>query len=129
MDLGPASVQHIENPYLDCIGTIREAGRFHDILIMQNNSKEISFDEGEFAYQQISDKLRFREGDNASVAEALNDLTNWNAHLLTYERENKNQKYHVSKDQLSGLDKFAYIPVLGFEEHFTGEEMREGTQI
>ena len=66
--------------------------------------------EGEFAYQQIMDSLEKQKDDNTLLAKALNSLSNWNAHLLTYEKKGNN--YNISEDQLSGLEKFAYTPVL-----------------
>ena len=66
--------------------------------------------EGEFAYQQIIDRLGRRKDDNALMAKALDNLNNWNAHLLTYEK--MGNSYNISEGQLSGLEKFAYTPVL-----------------
>jgi len=103
-------VRTIINHTLDCIGAIREKGKFHDILVMQNHSKKVDLTEGEFAYQQIFDKLGRRRDDNVRLTETLDCLHQWNAHLLTYERMGKS--YGISENQLSGLEKFAYTPVL-----------------
>ena len=102
--------QSIENYHLDCIGAIRESGKFHDILVLQSRSKKSDLREGEFAYQQIIERLGRRKDDNALLAKTLDSLSNWNAHLLTYEK--KGNSYDISEDQLSGLEKFAYTPVL-----------------
>jgi len=102
--------QSIENYHLDCIGAIRESGKFHDLLVLQSRLKTADSMEGEFAYQQIMDKLGRRKDDNRLLAKALDSLSNWNAHLLTYEK--KGNSYNISEDQLSGLEKIAYTPVL-----------------
>lgn len=102
--------QPIENYHLDCIGAIRESGKFHDLLVLQNRLRAADPIEGEFAYQQIMDSLGRRKDDNALLAKALDSLGKWNAHLLTYEK--KGNRYDISEDQLSGLEKFAYTPVL-----------------
>ncbi len=102
--------QSIENYHLDCIGAIRESGKFHDMLVLQSCLRIADSLEGEFAYQQIMDSLGRRKDDNTLLAKALNSLSNWNAHLLTYEK--KGNSYNISEDQLSGLEKFAYTPAL-----------------
>lgn len=102
--------QSIKNYHLDCIGAIREAGKFHDVLVFQNRSRTTDPTEGEFAYQQIVDKLGRRKDDNTSLANTLNSLSHWNAHLLTYRQTGKS--YHLGEDQLQGLEKFAYTPSL-----------------
>jgi len=102
--------QSIENSHLDCIGAIRESGKFHDLLVLQSRLKTDDSLEGEFAYQQIIERLGRRKDDNALLAKTLDSLSNWNAHLLTYEK--KGNRYDISGDQLSGLEKFAYTPVL-----------------
>jgi hypothetical protein len=102
--------QSIENYHLDCIGAIRESGKFHDLLVLQSRLRTANSREGEFAYQQIMDSLGRRRDDNTLLAKALDSLSNWNAHLLTYEK--KANSYTISEDQLSGLEKFAYTPVL-----------------
>ncbi len=102
--------QSIENYHLDCIGAIRESGKFHDLLVLQNRLKTADSMEGEFAYQQIIERLGRQKDDNALLAKALDGLTNWNAHLLTYEK--KGNSYDICDDQLSGLGKFAYTPIL-----------------
>ena len=102
--------QSIENYHLDCIGAIRESDKFHDLLVLQNRSKKSDSREGEFAYQQIMDRLGRRKDDNTLLAKALDSLSNWNAHLLIYEK--KGNSYNISEDQLSGLEKFAYTPIL-----------------
>lgn len=104
------TVRTIINHPLDCIGAVREKGKFHDVLVMQNRLKKADPIEGEFAYQQILDKLGRRKDDNIQLAETLDSLDQWNAHLLIYERMGKS--YGISEDQLSGLEKFAYTPVL-----------------
>lgn len=103
----------IENYHLDCIGAIQESGKFHNLLVLQNRLKTVdSVDsmEGEFAYQQIKNRLGRRKDDNKLLTKTLNSLSNWNAHLLTYEK--KGNCYNISEDQLSELEKFAYTPVL-----------------
>ena len=100
----------IENYHLDCVGAIRESGNFHDMLVLQSRSKIPDFSEGQFAYQQIKDRLGRRKDDNKLLANALDSLSNWNAHLLTYEK--KGNSYNIPESQLSGLEKFAYTPVL-----------------
>ena len=100
----------IENYHLDCIGAIRESGKFHDMLVLQSRSKKSDSREGEFAYQQVMDRLGRRKDDNALLTKALDSLSSWNAHLLIYEKKGKS--YDISNDQLSGLEKFAYTPVL-----------------
>jgi len=102
--------QSIENYHLDCIGAIQESGKFHDMLVLQNRLRIADSMEGEFAYQQIMDRLGRRKDDNALLTKTLNSLSNWNAHLLTYEK--KGNSYNISEDQLSELEKFAYTPVL-----------------
>jgi len=102
--------QSIENYHLDCIGAIRESGKFHDLLVLQNRLKTPDSTEGEFAYQQIIERLGRRKDDNALLAKAIDSLASWNAHLLTYEK--KGNSYNISEDQLSELEKFAYTPVL-----------------
>ena len=102
--------QPIENYHLDCIGAIRESGKFHDMLVLQSRLKTADSAEGEFAYQQIVDRLGRRKDDNASLTKALDDLSDWNAHLLTYEK--KGNSYNISENQLQGLEKFAYTPIL-----------------
>jgi len=101
---------NIDNPHLDCIGAIREGGKFHDVLVFQNRSQNPVAMEGEFAYQYIEDTLGRRDGENHLVAEVLDGLRGWNGHLLTYERNGRN--YSISGAQLSGLEKFAYVPKL-----------------
>ena len=54
------------------------------------------------------ENLRGKIADNASVAEALDSLNNWNATLLTYEKHGN--IYALPKGQLSRLEKFAYTP-------------------
>ena len=103
-------LRSIENYHLDCIGAIRESGKFHDLLILQNRLKTGDSIDGEIAYQQIKDRLGRLKNDNKLLTETLNSLSNWNAHLLTYEK--KGRCYTISEDQLSGLEKFAYIPIL-----------------
>lgn len=102
--------QSIENCHLDCIGAIRKSGKFHDMLVLQSRLRTSDSMEGEFAYQQIMDRLGRRKDDNALLAKAIDSLASWNAHLLTYEKKGNN--YDISEDQLSALEKFAYAPVL-----------------
>jgi len=102
--------QSIENYHLDCIGAIRESGKFHDMLVLQSRLKAADPMEGEFAYQQIAEQLGRRKDDNALLAKALDNMSNWNAHLLTYEK--KGDSYGICEDQLQGLEKFAYTPAL-----------------
>jgi len=102
--------QPIENYHLDCIGAIRESGKFHNLLVLQSRLRTADSMEGEFAYQQIMDRLGRRIDDNTLLAKTLDSLSNWNAHLLTYEK--KGNSYNISEGQLSGLEKFAYTPVL-----------------
>jgi len=102
--------QSIENYHLDCIGAIRESGKFHDLLVLQSRLRTAGPMEGEFAYQQIVDQLGRRKDDNALLAKALDNMSNWNAHLLTYEK--KGNSYGICEDQLQGLEKFAYTPAM-----------------
>ena len=102
-------IAHVTNHSLDCIGTDREQGQFHDVLVYQNRSLGASlYSEGENVEGQIMEKLRGKVEDNASVAEALDSLNNWNATLLTYEKHGN--VYALPKGQLSRLEKFAYTP-------------------
>ena len=102
-------ITFIVNHSLDCIGACREQGQFQDVLVCQNKSFETCpFSEGENVQSQIREKQGGRLEDNTLVAEALDSLNNWNATLLTYERQGN--IYTLPKEQLSRLGKFAYTP-------------------
>ena len=109
-------ISYLDNYPVDCIGTVRDKGNVHDVLVFQNRSPAANYLEGEHVYHQIRENLGRGTDDSNLVAGSLDNLKDWNAALLTYEKSGNS--FYLPEGQLSSLEKFAYTPTIRSRETF-----------
>ena len=107
-------ISYLNNYPIDCIGTVRDKGNVHEVLVFQNCSSAANSLEGEYVHHQIKENLGRRTDDSDLVARNLDNLSDWNAALLTYEK--KGNGFYLPEVQLSGLEKFDYTPTIRSRE-------------
>ena len=107
-------VSYLDNYPIDCIGTVRERGNVHEVLVFQNRSPTASYLVAEHVYHQLREYLGRGTDDSSSVAHSLDNLKDWNATLLIYEK--RGNSFHIPERQLSGLERFAYTPTVRSRE-------------